>query len=74
MDGDGELDEDWRRWGESAMGLDWGLTGISEPSRWPSDVGRREIWEGRREDQSFDGEGGGQKEQSRSMAGKATVT
>ena len=73
MGEDGELDEDWRRRGGSAMDLDWGLTGFSEPSRWPSDAGRREIWEGRQEDQSFVGEGGGQKE-SRGMAGKVTVT
>ena len=55
------------------MDRDWGPAGIEEPSRWPSEAGRREIWEGRRKDQSFVGEGG-QKEQSRSMAEKATVT
>ena len=74
MDGDKEPDEDWRLLGESVIDHDWALAGISEPSHWPSDVSRQEIWEGCREDQSFDGEDRGQKEQSRSMAGKATVT
>ena len=73
VDEDGELDEDWIRREESETGRDWGLTGISDPSHWPSDVGRREIGEDRREDQSFAGGGGEQKGQSTSMTGEATV-
>jgi hypothetical protein len=73
VDEDGRLDEDWRRLEGSEMGLDWDLAGILEPSHWPSDADGREILEGRREDRSFVGKGGMQKDQSRSMTGKATV-
>ena len=69
MDEDGELDEDWRRWGASEMDRDWGLAGIWERHHWPSDADRRGIGEACREDRSFVGEG----EDSMSMTGKAAV-